>query len=76
VTDVMTVGTYPEEPLPGPKMAIPVWLPHLTSAEMQERVQERLLTSFRKSNPIHEDPMFFPGNAWKGTSGMPQGRFL
>jgi hypothetical protein len=43
---------------------------------MQERVQERLLTSFRKSNPIHEDPMFFPGNAWKGTSGMPQHRYV
>jgi hypothetical protein len=69
MTDVMTVGIYPESPLPGPRF-VPAydvvhdtWNWHLINRLPPE-----------PKNPILEEPAFFPGAAWKGTSGMPQYR--
>jgi hypothetical protein len=67
----MTVGIYPHDPLPGPVEAdaIARW------ASWQTYIPEayREIINYRPTtNPIREEPMYFPGNAWKGTSGMPQ----
>jgi hypothetical protein len=81
MTDVMTVGIYPDEPLPGPIDGDFAWVDgvkpspfpgvflhdgvHLVEREWPPRDWPRI-------NPILDPPMYFPGNAWKGTSGMPQ----
>jgi hypothetical protein len=70
MTDVMTVGGYPHSPLPGPKHDFanaPVW-----RGEFPWEMDNWYIKRWPKSNPILEPPMYFPGAAWKGTSGMPQ----
>jgi hypothetical protein len=72
VTDVMTVGVYPHDPLPGPDHTY-VDAPYPRGEYVWGLVYPQ---RFPEKNPIHEDPYFFPGNAWKGTSGMPQRVFV
>jgi hypothetical protein len=76
MTDVMTCGYYPDEPLPGPKER---------AIRDLIALADEVMTDYRNFpvccwpkehvNPITESPMYFPGNAWKGTSGMPQHRY-
>jgi hypothetical protein len=75
VTDIMCCGYYPHDPVPGPreKPTVHDWV--MAHAPKDYDPIPNLPWLIEK-NPIREDPMFFPGNAWKGTSGMPQGRFL
>jgi hypothetical protein len=73
MTDVMTVGTYPDEPLPGPNHAF-VDSPTFRGDFLYKRVYPQWFPE--NPNPILEPPMYFPGHAWKGTSGMPQERYV
>jgi hypothetical protein len=75
MTDVMTVGEYPHNPLPGPRMKVtgigdPDVLHGVTHPARYWHHINWLPPA--PSNPILESPMYFPGAAWKGTSGMPQ----
>jgi hypothetical protein len=73
-TDVMTyAASYPDEPLPGPNYAF-VESPTLRGDVLYKRVYPQRFPEL-PTNPVLEPPMFFPGNAWKGTSGMPQHRY-
>jgi hypothetical protein len=87
MTDVMTCGYYPDEPLPGPrgvihmveskrKLPSPTMpnAPYVWTDTPPVAMPNRPYV-WRDANPVLEDPMYFPGNAWKGTSGMPQHRY-
>jgi hypothetical protein len=64
--------SYPDDPLPGPRPLFDV----LGATEIRYwRDMNWLPPEPIRINPILEEPYFFPGNAWKGTSGMPQHRY-
>jgi hypothetical protein len=75
MTDVMTVGAYPDDPLPGPRMD---WVYDYTITPIPPPRRKILIdpdySVYRQPSPILESPMYFPGLAWKGTAGMP-GRY-
>jgi hypothetical protein len=85
MTDVMTVGA-PNEPLPGPREG-GTW--KKTPAVYVDGVRPsnhpgvwehdgvfRIPTIWPPINPVIDAPYYFPGHAWKGTSGMPQERYV
>jgi hypothetical protein len=80
MTDVMAVGTYPDNPLPGPRR-IREFTDWFHAHEPIRVVDYDFYRKFTEKHgppqpsPILEEPMFFPGLAWKGTSGMPQHRY-
>jgi hypothetical protein len=80
MTDVMTVGEYPKNPLPGPTMPNTsyVWTdtPPMSMPNRPFVWHDINWLPPEPKNPILESPYFFPGNAWKGTSGMPQHRYV
>jgi hypothetical protein len=72
MTDVMSHGVYPHDPLPGPRERValerafqPIFWPHYTPEQIEQRVTERYLAQLRKTNPILEPPVYFPGATWK-----------
>lgn len=78
MTDVMSVGTYPEEPLPKPEHVrefIRWFYAHEPVRVVDYDFYRTYTETHGPPSPILEEPYFFPGNAWKGTSGMPQHRY-
>jgi MoxR-like ATPase len=71
MTDVMSHGVYPHDPLPGRRERRYqefFWVDPPASEE-ERIIRERLLRAFErpKPNPILEPPVYFPGATWKHT---------
>jgi hypothetical protein len=75
MTDVMTVGEYPDTPLPGPRQV--VFDRGATYATSWPEVGDawHRINRLPPSSPILERPYLLPGQGWKGTAGMPQHRY-
>lgn len=87
MTDVMTVGS-PGNPLPGPRLPSQPFrnggsgtgvfvdiVDHWPAGVWVDPAKVQP-TTLRFPSPILEEPMYFPGAAWKGTSGMDQRAYV